>query len=246
MKLLVIPDVHGRTFWKDAVEKYTNECDKIIFIGDYVDPYKDEGITRKESMAVFDEIINFRLNNPDKVVLLIGNHDAHYMIPHFVRSTRYDSSNAYHLKEMYRSHGSIFKLAHEETVGDKKVLFTHAGLMNSWVERNKNIIGDVTVDNLNHLIDIPGGVTALSDISKYRTWLGYDSGSIIWSDIREKIDIDVVNEKLITLDDSIVKGYDYQIFGHTLMEKEMINDNWACLDCKKAFILNDDMKLEEI
>lgn len=245
-KILVIPDVHGRQFWKDAIEKHFDNVDKAIFLGDMVDPYKDEGITRKESIAVFDEIINLKLNNLDKVVLLIGNHDAHYMIPHFPRSTRYDSSNAYHLKEIYSSHRSIFKLAHEETVGDKKVLFTHAGLMNSWVERNKNIIGDVTVDNLNHLIGTPSGVSALSDISKYRTWLGYDSGSILWSDIREKIDIDALNETIIPLDDSIIKEYNYQIFGHTLMKKPIINDNWACLDCKKAFILTDEVKFEEV
>ena len=29
MKLLIIPDVHGRTFWKDAVDKHDNECDKV-------------------------------------------------------------------------------------------------------------------------------------------------------------------------------------------------------------------------
>ena len=30
-KILVIPDIHGRSFWKDAVEKYADECDLIIF-----------------------------------------------------------------------------------------------------------------------------------------------------------------------------------------------------------------------
>lgn len=33
--ILIIPDVHGRTFWKYAIDKY----DKVIFLGDYLDPY---------------------------------------------------------------------------------------------------------------------------------------------------------------------------------------------------------------
>ena len=194
-----------------------------------------------------EDVIEFKRNNRDKVILLIGNHDAHYFLRGFPRSTRYDSSNAYHLKEMYSSHRSIFKLAHEETVGDEKYLFTHAGLMNSWIERNKDIIGEPTVDSLNHLLDNPRGISALSEISNYRTWLGEKSGSIVWSDIREKIDLKKSNEhNIFQNDDSIVEKYDYQIFGHTLMKKPIINDNWACLDCKKAFILTDEVKFEEV
>jgi hypothetical protein len=34
MKILISPDVHGRTFWKKAVEEHASECDKVIFLGD--------------------------------------------------------------------------------------------------------------------------------------------------------------------------------------------------------------------
>lgn len=238
MKILVIPDVHGRTFWKGAVENFAEGCDKIIFLGDYIDPYKDEDITRKQAIAILEEVIDLRVNNPEKVVLLIGNHDAHYMLRNFPRSTRYDSSNSYKIKEIYASHKSLFKLAHEETVNGKRILFTHAGLMNSWVERNKPIVGDTSADSLNRLLDVPGGITALSDISNYRTWLGEETGSILWSDIMEKADVDL--EKNITPnDDSVAEGYDYQVFGHTFLKNEIITDKWACLDCRKAFIINE-------
>ena len=45
----------------------------------------------------------------------------------------------------------------------------------------------------------------------------------------------------MTIDeDSIVDGYDFQIFGHTMMAKmPIINENWACIDFKTAFILDD-------
>ena len=40
-KILVVPDIHGETFWKGPVLKYIEQVDKIIFLGDYLDPYRD-------------------------------------------------------------------------------------------------------------------------------------------------------------------------------------------------------------
>ncbi len=36
MKTIVIGDIHGRTSWKDIIEK-EQTWDKVIFIGDYFD-----------------------------------------------------------------------------------------------------------------------------------------------------------------------------------------------------------------
>ena len=52
-KLLVIPDVHGRTFWKEATEEYKDKVDKIIFLGDYLDRYENEDISRKQEKENF-------------------------------------------------------------------------------------------------------------------------------------------------------------------------------------------------
>jgi hypothetical protein len=177
----------------------------------------------------------------------LGNHDCHYLIKNFPRSTRYDSSNAYKIRELYCQNKHLFKLAHEETINNKKYLFTHVGLMNSWIERNKDIIGEPTVSNLNKLINTPRGITALSDISNYRTWIGEETGSILWSDVREKIDNESTIDNIIPNTDSIVEGYDYQIFGHTQqIEKPIITNKWACIDCRKAFILDEDEVLKQV
>ena len=247
MKILIIGDIHARPFWREAVDKYANECDKIIFLGDYVDPYKPEGYTRKDAIKTLEDVIEFKRNNREKVILLTGNHDAHYFLKNFPRSTRYDSSHAYKIREIYSTNKDLFRLAYEEILNGRKYLFTHAGLMNSWIERNKKIIGEPTVEHLNRLVDFPGGISALSDISRYRTWLGEKSGSILWSDVREKIDLDdSIEYNILPNEDSVVGEYDYQIFGHTLMKKPIINEKWACLDCKKAFILDDSGDLLEI
>ena len=35
--MIIIPDTHGLEFWKDAVSKRQDD-EKIIFLGDYLDP----------------------------------------------------------------------------------------------------------------------------------------------------------------------------------------------------------------
>ena len=39
---------------------------------------------------------------------------------------------------------------------------------------------------------------------------------------------------------------DYQIFGHTWLEHPFISDKFACLDCCRAFTLEDNNILEQI
>ena len=238
MKLLVIPDIHCRTFWKEAVEKYKDEVDRIIFLGDYLDPYPWEcatdGITRKSGIKNFEEIIEFKSQNKDKVILLLGNHDLAYWNKRFNPKIRFDSSHAYHITQDFLSHKSLFQLAHEETINDKRYLFTHAGVMMPWYEHYKDLIGELTADNLNKLKDFGGGIEALSQLSRFRggwEWIG----SIVWSDIDER--------KIANGDfDGI-----YQVFGHSQQEKHpVITPTWACLDCRKAFILDDSGGFTEV
>lgn len=57
-KILIIPDVHGRTFWKKALD--TGEYEKVIFLGDYVDPYEFDGITSEVALDNFKSIIAYK------------------------------------------------------------------------------------------------------------------------------------------------------------------------------------------
>jgi predicted MPP superfamily phosphohydrolase len=239
--ILIIPDIHGRDFWKRAVEEHFDKVSKIVFIGDYLDPYPWENITRKQAIANFDEIIKFKSDNKDKVVLLLGNHDFPYIDKRlFYTRSRYDSSNAYHIEGMFRSHRSLFQLAYEDKIGDKLYLFTHAGLIPQWYEAHKDLIGDLTVENLNTLKDTPGGIKSLCESSRYRG--GWDRyGSIVWGDVMEMTDIAQITQENEgkTINDKL--PWDYQVFGHSQQDEHpIITKLFACLDCRKAFILNDD------
>ena len=70
MKTLVLGDIHGRTIWKDIIEK--ENPDKIIFLGDYVSTH--EGISSDQQIEELYAILDYKDNNPDKVILLRGNH----------------------------------------------------------------------------------------------------------------------------------------------------------------------------
>jgi predicted phosphodiesterase len=228
--ILCIGDIHGRNFWKKAVEENMDKVDRIIFLGDYLDPYPWESITRKEAISNFQEIIDFKSENRDKVVLFVGNHDLAYIDKkNYIVRSRYDSSNARHIEEMFRSHRSFFQLAHEELIGDKRYLFTHAGLQIGWYKKHEKLIGELTVNGMNHLLDIPSGIKALCEASWSRG--GWDQfGSIVWNDVTDCGSH--VNDEL---------PWDRQVFGHSQQEEHpIITDTHVCLDCRKAFILNDD------
>lgn len=227
--VLVIPDVHGRNFWKPAVEKYAAKVRKIIFTGDYHDPYEKEGISRKTSIENFEHILSFYEANKDKTVLLLGNHDYHYIFDVGSTWSRFDKANLSRLREMFGEYKDVFNLAHEEIIGDKTYLFTHAGLMQDWSKKYEDIIGgEPTVDNLNALLPDNKGEEALMAMSSYRMMFSTDkTGSIIWSDVRERFRKDYTKDT-----------EKYQVFGHTLLEKPIVMEDWACLDCKKAFIID--------
>lgn len=77
-RILVIPDVHGRSFWREPLNKI-DEFDHVIFLGDYMDPYPGEA-TYEEALQSLKDIISLKKKYPDKITLLIGNHKINLKI----------------------------------------------------------------------------------------------------------------------------------------------------------------------
>lgn len=245
--ILIIGDVHGRSFWKKAVEENYDKVDKVIMLGDYLDPYPWEGITRKDAIRNFEEIIEFKKEHKDKVILLLGNHDLPYIDKrNFYTRSRYDSSNAWHIEGMFRSHISLFQLAYEEYINGKRYLFTHAGLIPQWYEKHKDLIGELTIDSLNHLLNNPQGLRALCEVTRYRG--GWDRyGSIVWLDVHDMADAIQLSLEAEgkTVNDDL--PWEHQVFGHSQQEEHpIITNEFACLDCRKAFILTDEGGFQEV
>lgn len=211
MKILINPDIHGRVFWKYSIE-HKDEFDKIIFLGDYLDAYSPDLLVNEKDN--FKEIIQFKKDNLDKVILLLGNHDCHYINSKILHSSRYNpfKANIYH--KLFNDNLDLFQLIY---IYDK-YLFSHAGVYQKWMDLNKLTLKD--------LLDCD-----LDKLSKSLNWIDYfrggfyDVGSCIWADIR-----DSGTEKLL-------KGY-YHIFGHTQLKFNLSTSELSCLDCRVPFLLD--------
>lgn len=64
IKYIVVPDVHGRDFYEKDVNLFleNSEDTKIIFLGDYIDPYPREKITPDSALKRFKRIIKLKKN----------------------------------------------------------------------------------------------------------------------------------------------------------------------------------------
>lgn len=214
MKVLIIPDVHGREFWRKAIEM-KDDVDIIIFLGDYLDPYTvRENITFEDAMIEFEDIIQFKKDNLNKVVLLLGNHDLAYLYED-LPTCRNSIEHAEKIKSLFTDNLDLFKLA---GVLEDKYLFSHAGITSYWLEETQQTLDDLCTKSLD---DIRGlGMVGYQRYGLFKT------GSVVWCDIYE-------------FAEDPARPY-FQIFGHTQMMKEYIADNWACLDCRHCFILDSD------
>lgn len=74
MKIITMPDIHGRKFWRKAIEDNISKVDKVVFLGDYFDPYNESNL-EEDMIMMMEHIIKLKLNEPDKYILLIGNHE---------------------------------------------------------------------------------------------------------------------------------------------------------------------------
>ena len=248
MKVLVIPDTHGRKFWRKAIADNIGKVDKVVFLGDYLDPYPEE---LKENPDLFDcndfcdyngllgtlnDIISLKKNEPDKYILLTGNHTDSYIWSKFHAATRTDYKNWEKYHKFFSQNLEYFNLVWIEN----DTIFSHAGISEGWKNERFNSessILDLAKNLLSKNIkEFPiVWIDALSDIS-HRRYGDMPYGSCEWADIMEHIDHyqSEVQEKIVPLGDNRI----YQVFGHTHLKKPLITDKWACLDCRKAFIID--------
>ena len=224
-QLVIIPDIHGRDFWREAVRLRPDA--ELVFLGDYLDPYPHEQISRDTAFKGLQDIIAFKEAHPDRVTLLLGNHDLHYLYLKMI-SCRFDYVNADRNSRLFREKRHLFKIAHEAEAAGKRFLFSHAGVGRRWISQYIPTLEskDLTADLLNGLSEIPAFVKALGDVSFYRG--GRDLyGSMVWADVNEHM------EERNRFPDIV------QVFGHT-MDFEPLNcdDQIYCLDCCRPFELD--------
>lgn len=216
-KILLIPDVHGRTFWRKALD-FKGE---VIFLGDYLDPYPHEQISMDDAISEFKDIMEWGRENQN-VHLLLGNHDWHYIYPE-LHASRKDFYYADDVLSLFESNKSLFH--RYWFVGG--TLFTHAGLSKGWMKwMLKTDWRDAieTADSVDLFACGPkrGGENPVS--------------GPLWLDYRE-LDPDRLNsfhKDEIWLDEEVK----FQIFGHTQQVKTggiARGEGWASIDSRAVF-----------
>lgn len=253
-KILVVPDIHGETFWKKPVQKYIYQVDKVIFLGDYLDPYRNEGkeYSQQEIFNNLMAIVDFKRDHMDKVVLLKGNHDQHYASETFrdiACASRCDTNNWSLYNAVFVRNKDLFKLAHIEDVRGIPYLFSHAGLTLNWINKvnsniwkladNKISISDPEIiEMINALDDCIEGQKMLAVVGRYRSSVrGAKSGSVLWADIEEHAIPDAP------------KAYGlnkvFQVVGHSRLNDEYDKvefDNLVLIDSQQCFMIDESIE----
>lgn len=209
-KVLVVGDLHGRhEYASNAIDKFNNEdYDKLVFIGDYADSYTR---TNEDILRCYKLVIEAKLADPNNVILLIGNHELHYMYGEGeYRCSGYRADLFIQLNPYLRAYSRLFQVAYQ--LGN--YLFTHAGVQRQWYLKHFDILNkwaeivEVDITDQSRLADILNIVSETADrqclheVGNIRGGWADDRGGITWCDRTEM------------LSRGPLVGY-HQIVGHT-------------------------------
>jgi len=199
-KIICVGDVHGRDFWRSVAEAEEYNFDHFIFLGDYFDNFPP--MTGEDILHNFFDIVEFKNKYPDKVHLLIGNHDYHYMKFSPSRYSGYDHEFAKDIQDVL--HYCLEKDLLKAAVSFGDLLFTHAGVGMEWFKNIAKLSPGNPAESINEafkvqplLFDFLSGGTsnAGDDVHQGPFWIRPDS-----------------------LKDQMIDGF-HQFVGHSYMEQ---------------------------
>lgn len=214
----VIGDIHGRTNWKELIDL---DCINI-FVGDYFDPY--EAILYDSLVDNFLDIIELKKNNPNKIILLIGNHDAHYMngYPNG-ESSRYNKFQSEKIKKLFEDNYEYF---HGIVYFDKNTnhIISHAGITKTWYNHyfnNTTDFPDEMAFKINELWkNNKMCFSFMKNMGSPSDYYGdYSTHSPLWV------------RTYALLDDNYFQNSDIiQVIGHTQIQEIIESNNIVCVD----------------
>lgn len=176
---IAIGDIHGLNTWIDIVKN--NPDYRIIFLGDYLDPY--HYVSRSSLIKNLNAIIELKKSRPEDVILLLGNHDMHYLTPDIPLGTRYDTYIAEKASQTFLDNIDLFQYAYQE----EEKIFVHAGISHDWfIDDFKGNLNADIAEQLNH--PTTEQITSLYRVGGLRGGYPSDKGGIFWADIDELTD----------------------------------------------------------
>jgi predicted phosphodiesterase len=197
MKTLVLGDTHGRDYWKGIVAR--ENPDRVIFIGDYFDSFDNTAV---EQMHNFKEIIDWKQSGQSEVIILIGNHDYHYMRGVSQYYSGYQSGARPAIEQLLEDNKQHLQMAY----GMNGFIFTHAGVSSDWLQ----IHG---YDNESNLIDW------INDMWKYKPNVFGFAGRDPYGDSKISSPIWIRPYSLQAANRDTLRDQFIQVVGHTTQGK---------------------------
>jgi 3',5'-cyclic AMP phosphodiesterase CpdA len=205
---LTIGDLHGRRTWYHAVTPWvtTSPDHLVVFLGDYCDSRTLSVAEQRDNLT---EVLAFKRLYPTQVVLLLGNHDAHYLWADAPRGSGFSVAGHAALFPILRENEGLFQVAFQHDTPDgQHYLWTHAGISAPWLasvppfacETGADGEPLVLADVLNYMADTGRMRGALLAMGSARG--GRGSGGPLWADASEL--------------ELPLQGY-HQIVGHTAL-----------------------------
>lgn len=216
-----IGDIHGRMKWKEIINK-NPQVTKWVFIGDYFD-VRNGGVSGTRQIEIFKEILALKQAEPNKYILLFGNHDFHYIRNIGEDYSGYQAALAHDIGEVihYAIDNDLVQMCHLQG----EFFFSHAGLTKTWCEK---YLGTRT-PNLNVLEQ------GVNDLFKYQP-----KSFTFMNNVGENMDItgdDVTQSPIwvrpMSLKKDMVDGIRC-VVGHTQVRQLGLNDQFPQLiliDC---------------
>ena len=205
IKRIVLGDMHGHIDHVKDIYDY-EKPDEVIMLGDYLD---SGSVLLKDQYKAFDELIKMKENHkdPNKFILLIGNHDFHYIF-----NGEYYSGYKIETQQLC---GNILKSAVIEDKDiipiyvDNNIIFSHAGVTNTWMTLHNLKLEDVNK------------IDSMRDLHKFRF-----TGWNMYGDDPKNSPIWVRPNSLI----SDMYGDYKQIVGHTHTYTPLTDLNFIAID----------------
>ena len=252
-ELIIIPDVHGREFWKAAIP-FIEAGSPAVFLGDYTDPYSSEGIGNGDAVKNLSDIIDVTRAHKGMVSLLVGNHDLSYFGMKIglwsVSADRYCKRCAKQWHRLFVDNADLFSVCKLFRIRGRRFLLSHAGIHPEWVN-GLSLFDQVDQNDLqalaskmDELFECSLHSTVRTDFMEALSVVGYmrggvaPAGSPVWADCHEYVDVTYAGVK--------------QIFGHTqqitledtgkglriVPAMAFVTGGNYCIDCRRCFFLD--------
>lgn len=140
MKITVVADSHGSAVPLGIARMNLEKSDKIIFLGDFFDHEEKEYNEQKQN---FLNVIEFKKQNIEKVIVLIGNHDANYILPDLLK---WQPEHGEEIENLILQNLELIDFAYLEN----NWLFSHAGFSEVWMQ-NQLTCNEISEDLIKFL-----------------------------------------------------------------------------------------------